>query len=299
MRKVSPSGSSLYFALLVMGLLAVGAGCARRPTAGLPEPAPSSSWREPVTGMELVYLPAGRFRMGTELDQSPRQDDEVPHEVTLTHGFYLGRYEVTQGEWRQVMGGDPSQFRACGPRCPVESVSYLDIELFIRRLAAVSGVTGWRLPTEAEWEYACRAGTATAFSTGARLTAAQANYDGRYPLAPAPPGRFLGHPVAVGSYPPNRWGLHDLHGNVWEWCEDWYGDYAKGPAVDPHGPPRSGARRVWDARGGDWGFKKVIRGGSWYFNEDSCRCALRYTHAPADSGFSLGFRLVRQVSAKP
>jgi formylglycine-generating enzyme required for sulfatase activity len=253
--------------------------------------------------MVFVYLPPGHFRMGTDLGKTPRQPDEVPHEVTLSRGFYLGRYEVTQGEWRRVMGvgqpGQPSQFPACGPRCPIETVSYDDIERFLARLRALSGVRGLRLPTEAEWEYACRAGTATGFSTGAALTPEQANYDGRYPLAPTPPGRFVGHPVAVGSYPPNPWGLYDLHGNVWEWTEDWYGHYPTSPVTDPQGPPKSGARRVWDARGGDWGFKKVIRGGSWYFNEDSCRCALRYTHAPGDSGFSLGFRLVREVPRKP
>ncbi len=248
--------------------------------------------------MVFVYLPAGRFRMGTHPGQTPRQPDEVPHEVTLTRGFYIGRYEVTQGEWRRVMDGDPSQFPVCGPRCPVETVSYDDIQRFLGRLRTLYGVRGLRLPTEAEWEYACRAGTATAFSTGANLTAEQANYDGRYPLPAAPPGKFLSHPVAVGSYPPNPWGLYDLHGNVWEWTEDWYADYPTGPVTDPRGPPRTGARRVWDARGGDWGLKKVIRGGSWYFNADSCRCALRYTHAPADSGFSLGFRLVREVPGR-
>jgi formylglycine-generating enzyme required for sulfatase activity len=279
-------------------LLAACTGCEPRGDAKGSPSGIAATWREPFTGMEFVYLPAGRFRMGTDPGQAPRQPDEVPHEVTLTRGFYIGRDEVTQDEWHRVMSSDPSRFSSCGPRCPVETVSYDDVQRFIRRLSARSGVSGLRLPTEAEWEYACRAGTETAFSTGADLTAEQANYDGHHPLAPAPPGRFVGHPTAVGSYPPNPWGLHDLHGNVWEWTEDWYGDYPPGPAVDPRGPPRSGARRVWDARGGDWGFKKVIRGGSWYFNADSCRCALRYTHAPADSGFSLGFRLVREVPAK-
>jgi len=252
------------------------------------------TWREPVTGMEFRYVPAGRFRMGTGSGELPRQPDETPHEVTLTRGFYLGRYEVTQTEWSRVMGGNPSQFPGC-PSCPVETVSYDDIQRYIRRPAELSHGNGFRLPTEAEWEYACRSGTHTAFATGAGLTSQQANYDGRYPLPGAPPGQYLGRPAKVGSYPPNPWGFYDLHGNVWEWVEDWYGDYPAGPVTDPRGPARGSGRRVWDARGGDWGWKRVIRGGSWYFNADSCRCALRYTHAPADSGFSLGFRLVREV----
>ncbi|HXO19458.1 MAG TPA: formylglycine-generating enzyme family protein [Thermoanaerobaculia bacterium] len=278
--------------LLLTVPLVLLSGCAR--TGAESDPA-GRSWREPVTGMEFVLLPAGRFRMGSDPEEAARQPDEVPHEVEITRGFYLGRYEVTQGEWVRLMGSNPSHFRTCGPRCPVETVSYDDVQRYIRRLTQASGSGRFRLPTEAEWEYACRAGSRAPFSTGAKLTAGQANYDGRSPLAGTPAGRFLGRPAPVGSYQPNRWGLYDLHGNVWEWCEDWYGDYPAGPVRDPKGPPRERARRLWDARGGDWGLKRVIRGGSWYFGEDSCRCALRYTHAPADKGFSLGFRLVREV----
>jgi formylglycine-generating enzyme required for sulfatase activity len=244
--------------------------------------------------MEFAFIPAGRFRMGSDPGEPDRQPDEVAHEVEITRGFYLGKYEVTQGQWNRLMHRNPSQFAACGPRCPVENVSYDDIQVFLRELARRSHGDRFRLPTEAEWEYACRAGTSGPFSTGANLTADQANYDGRYPLAGAPRGTFLGRPAPAGSYPPNPWGLFDMHGNVWEWCEDWYGDYPSGPVRDPRGPARQAARRLWDARGGDWQWKRVIRGGSWYFNASSCRCSLRYTHAPADKGFSLGFRLVRQ-----
>jgi formylglycine-generating enzyme required for sulfatase activity len=245
--------------------------------------------------MEFVWLAPGSFEMGTPSSQ-PRQADEVPHRVTFRHGVYMGRFEVTQGQWQRVMGRNPSHFTSCGPNCPVEMVSFNDVQEFLRRLAEQTPRHDLRLPTEAEWEYACRAGTETSFSTGGQLTSAHANYDGRYPLAGTPAGVYLGHPTPVGSYAPNAWGLHDLEGNVWEWIDDWYGDYPNHSVVDPPPTPRAQAHRVWDARGGDFGFKKVIRGGSWYFNEDSCRCALRYTHFPGDIGPSVGFRLVRDAS---
>jgi formylglycine-generating enzyme required for sulfatase activity len=175
------------------------------------------------------------------------------------------------------MGSNPSWFQRCGPRCPVERVSYLDVQRFIARLSHLGGQR-FRLPTEAEWEYACRAGTTTPFSTGAQLTTAQANYDGEGPYAGARRGAFRRTPTAVGSFPPNPLGLHDMHGNVWEWTDDWHCPYPPGDAMDPKGSCVTGF--------------KVIRGGSWYFDANSARCALRYTHRPQDSGFSLGFRLV-------
>jgi len=266
-------------------------------------PAPLASWTEPVTGMEFLRVPPGRFLMGSGPEVAGRQADEVLHEVELTHGYFLGRYEVTQGQWVTVMGENPSQFTECGPRCPVESVSYLAIQDFIARLEVLSPGNRFRLPTEAEWERACRAGTETPFSTGARLTAEQANVDSR-PLSPpgsptrhdAPDGGFVGGPTPVGSYPPNPWGFYDLHGNVWEWCQDWYAPYGDDPAAvagvvrDPLGP-RSPAVH---APAGLSGFLRVIRGGSWAFGVDSARCGLRYTHRPQDDGPSLGFRLVRE-----
>jgi sulfatase modifying factor 1 len=272
-------------------------GCARQEVDGSATHRIAAAWREPVTAMDFVLVPAGRFRMGSEATEPGRQVDEVPHDVTISRPFYLGKFEVTQEQWSRLMHHNPSHFASCGPRCPVETVSYDDIQAYIRRLIVASHSGLFRLPTEAEWEYACRAGIRGPFSTGATLSSTQANYDGRYPMAGTPPGPYLAEPTAVGSYRPNPWGLFDLHGNVWEWCEDWYGSYPAGSVRDPQGPLRRAARRVWDARGGDWELKRVIRGGSWYFNADSCRCALRYTHAPADSGFSLGFRLVREVES--
>jgi len=238
-------------------------------------------------GMTFVELPPGRFTMGSAVSETGRNDDESLHDVTLTRPFLLGRYEVTQQDWRTVMGTAPSSFASCGPRCPVENVTYDDVQRFIQTLnqkshAAVSSSTRplrYRLPTEAEWEYACRAGTTGPFATGEHLTTAQANYNGKFPYGGAPIGENRQRPTPVGSFPLNSWGLGDMHGNVWEWTSDWYGPYQESDAenIDPRGPQA--------------GQKRVIRGGSWYFDANSARCALRYTHTPTDKGFSLGFRL--------
>jgi formylglycine-generating enzyme required for sulfatase activity len=229
--------------------------------------------------MQFVLLPAGEFTMGSPESESGHEAVEVLHRVRLSRPIYLGRYEVTQGQWLQVMGSRPSHFADCGADCPVENVNAFEVEEFLARLRALGG-RRFRLPTEAEWEYACRAGTTTPFSTGANLTTGQANYDGRYPYPGFPVGDFLDRPAPVGSYPPNPWGLFDLHGNVWEWCQDDFCPYPADGATDPLGTCSSGLR--------------VIRGGSWTFNADSSRCAVRYTHRPQDRGPSLGFRVVRE-----
>jgi len=234
---------------------------------------PTSTITDDLNGMTMIEVPAGRFTMGSASSESRRQPDETLHDVEITHAFYLGRYEVTQVEWRNVMGTAPSHFTDCGPRCPVENVTFFDVEQFLARLnerAVARAPEGprlhYRLPTEAEWEYACRAGTTGPFSTGETLSTANANFKGK-------------SPVAAGTYPLNPWGFANMHGNVWEWTSDWYAPYDDRAAanIDPHGPASAE--------------KRVIRGGSWYFDSDSARCALRYTHAPKDKGFSLGFRL--------
>jgi formylglycine-generating enzyme required for sulfatase activity len=175
----------------------------------------------------------------------------------------------------------------------VENVTFADVRQFVDRLNArapapqsTAPSLRFRLPTEAEWEYACRARTTGPFSTGENLTTAQANYNGRFPYASFPAGEYRQKPTPVGSFPLNPWGLGDMHGNVWEWTADWYGPYSDRDAanVDPHGPAE--------------GEKRVIRGGSWYFDANSARCALRYTHAPEDKGFSLGFRVAADRKPK-
>jgi formylglycine-generating enzyme required for sulfatase activity len=238
------------------------------------------------TGLALVELPPGRFTMGSGSSEAGRNDDETLHDVEITRPFFLGQFEVTQQEWRTVMATTPSHFSACGQRCPVENITFTEVQQFLTRLNAHAAPPQskapslrFRLPTEAEWEYACRARTAGPFSTGENLTTTQANYNGKFPYPPFPPGEFRQKTTPVGSFPLNPWGLGDIHGNVWEWTSDWYAPYADLAAanLDPHGPAA--------------GDKRVIRGGSWYFDANSARCGLRYTHAPQDKGFSVGFRV--------
>jgi formylglycine-generating enzyme required for sulfatase activity len=222
---------------------------------------------DPLTGMAFSRIPAGSFEMGTPATEPLREAQERLHRVTLSRAFYLAVHEVTQREWTQVMGANPSNFAGC-PQCPVERVTYLDVQRFLERLNADGRWPGFRLPTEAEWEYACRAGGRDAYGAAATITRAVANYDGR-------------KTTPAGAFPPNAFGLFDMSGNVWEWTSDDHCDYPAGAATDPAGRCASGV--------------KVIRGGSWHFGADSARCGLRYTHRPQDRGFSLGVRLAHDV----
>jgi len=209
----------------------------------------------------LRWIWPGRFLMGSPITEEGRDDDERQHEVILTRGFWLAETACTQALWEAVMGENPS--RARGPQRPVEQVSWEDVQGLLARLNAGAQPMRFRLPTEAEWEYACRAGTDTAYSFGDTFDTKLANNGGET--------------VDVHSLPPNPWGLYEMHGNVWEWCQDWFGDYPAGPVVDPGGPA-SGGRRV-------------LRGGGWFYDARSLRSASRYHGAPGDRCGDFGFRL--------
>jgi formylglycine-generating enzyme required for sulfatase activity len=239
-------------------------------------PGPADFYIEPGTGMVLIAIRPGSFMMGSPESEPGRNDDEVLHRVMVPRLFYIGQHEVTQAEWMKVMGSNPSHFSDC-ERCPIEQVDFYQVNNFLSRLNAGTAAMRFRLPTEAEWEYACRAGTSTAYNTGARITTAQANIDSRF-VIDAEGGAAYDKTLPVGKFPPNAWGLYDMHGNVWEWTNDRYGPY--NPKLDT------------DPRGAEIGGTRVIRGGSWHFDANSARCGLRYTHAPQDSGFSVGFRVV-------
>ena len=216
--------------------------------------------------LALVLLPAGKFMMGSPTSEKGRNDDETQHEATLTKSYYMGKYEVTQEQWEAVMGNNPSETK--GSKLPVTDVSWEDCQEFIKKLNAKTK-GGYRLPTEAEWEFACRAGTTTKYSFGDEITPQDANYD----------DSKIGKPVAVGSYRPNAFGLYDMHGNVWEWCEDWYGAYSAGAVTDP--------------KGLGWGNRRVLRGGSFVSDGSAARSPNRGVNTPTGRLHSFGFRLAR------
>ena len=231
--------------------------------------------------MEMIYVAPGSFMMGSPSSEDERFDSEVQHRVTLTKGFWLGKYEVTQAQWRSVMGSNPSYFK--GDNLPVENVSWDDCQMFIARVNNQLNC-GARLPTEAEWEYACRAGTTTAYFWGNALNGDKANCDGNYPCGTMVKGPYRETTVQVGSYPANAWGFCDMHGNVWEWCNDWHGQYPTGSVTDPLG----------SASGGNC----VLRGGSWFHNARLCRSAYRNWHQPGYRSRGNGFRLCCSVGPR-
>jgi uncharacterized protein (TIGR02996 family) len=228
-------------------------------------------------GVELtfVFIPPSSFLMGSPRDEEGRRPTEVRRRVTLTNSFYLGIHAVTQAQWQAVMEANPSAFP--GGHRPAECVSWKDSQKFCSTLAKKTG-RRFRLATEAEWEYACRAGTATPFFHGETISTEQANFDGNLVYGPGTAGVHRHKPMPVGSFPPNAWGLFDMHGNIQAWCEDWYGPYPTGDLTDPRGP-ESGAGRV-------------LRGGSWNYDPKQCRSAYRRSLTPGVRWATAGCRVV-------
>ncbi|MDR0683572.1 MAG: SUMF1/EgtB/PvdO family nonheme iron enzyme [Spirochaetaceae bacterium] len=254
----------------------------------------------------FVKIEGGTFTMGSPLSEPDRDANETPHQVTVS-GFYLGKYEVTQKEYEEVTGINPGAFK--NSALPVEQVSWYDAVEYCNKRSEREGLVpaytihktrfdpnntnsndavawlvtwnrsanGYRLPTEAEWEYACRAGTATPFNTGGTITGA-ANYNGVYPATASGPA-YPAKTVPVGTYPANKWGLSDMHGNVWEWCWDWFGDYGEESQADLGGPAA--------------GIYRVIRGGGWYGYAPHLRSAARLSLSPSSRASYLGFRVAR------
>jgi formylglycine-generating enzyme required for sulfatase activity len=223
--------------------------------------AEDKSFISPTIRAYFILIPAGKFITG----------DIIQHEIILSKPFYMQTTEVTQGQWQKVMGNNPSMFKGCGDNCPVENISWGDIQEFIRRLNQTERENKYRLPTEAEWEFACRAGSTMIYSFGN-------NEDelGDYAWYEQNSGRQP-HPVAQKK--PNAWGLYDMHGNVSEWCQDWHDDYPSGTVTDPKGP--------------SFGQHRVMRGGSWLSSASILQNAFRSGDYPVVRSNDIGFRLVR------
>lgn len=213
--------------------------------------------------------------MGSPKDEKERKDDETQHKVTLTRGFYMGVYTVTQEQWKEVMGNNPSHFKG-EKNLPVENVSWDDCQEFLKKLRE-KDKKAYRLPTEAEWEYACRAGTKTPFHFGDTISTDQANYNGESILAIGKKGVFRKKTTPADSFPANAWGLCDTHGNAWQWCQDWFGEYPQKDLVDPQGPEN--------------GKQRVLRGGCWSNLPLLCRSAYRFKIEPGFHINGIGFRL--------
>lgn len=223
------------------------------------------------------WIPPGTFLMGSPSTELHHYADEIQFEVTLTRGFWMADTVCTQTLWDVVVAKKPSAFRD-NKNNPVERVSWDDVQEFLTALRALMPGMNARLPTEAQWEYACRAGTTTPFSFGQNISTDQVNYDGSKPYADAPRSLFRRRTVPVKTLPQNPWGLYEIHGNVWEWCQDIYGDYPREPTTNPVGA-KSGSGRV-------------IRGGSWARGARGARSANRSNEERGASSEQIGFRFV-------
>ena len=271
--------SGFAFAVSLATTLACSIATAQTaPSAPATQPAAKAAKPGPAItnsiGMKLVAIPPGTFIMGSPADEAARYDNETQHKVTMTRGFFMGATSVTQAQWRAVMGTNPSHFK--GDDLPVEQVSWDDAVAFCKKLSAKEGKS-YHLPTEAQWEYACRAGTTTPFNTGVDDSAlTQTDWYGEN-------SKGKTHPVGLKK--PNAWGLYDMHGNVLQWCNDWYAEYPPGDATDPTGPPT--------------GTGRVLRGGAWLLiysdSSQPTRSAHRDLVAPETRMNIIGFRVVRDL----
>jgi formylglycine-generating enzyme required for sulfatase activity len=247
-----------------------------------------------VAGVKLCWCPPGKFTMGSQRNEPERRPDEGQVDVTLSKGFWMGKYEVTQGQWKRLFGELPGPLTAelrAGDNFPVGNVNYAEAEAFCRKLTDVGRSSGelprgweFRLPTEAQWEYACRAGTTTATAYGDQLSSTQANFQGK-PYNRAGRGPSLNRAAEVGSYPANAWGLHDMHGNIYEWCPDWYHQTLPG-GLDPD------LSSVRGQMNRDTTYSRVRRGGAWCDDGEPCRSARRLRFEPERRYDHIGFRIV-------
>jgi formylglycine-generating enzyme required for sulfatase activity len=243
-----------------------------------PEPYTNTGWAKEVihekTGIEMVFIPAGEFMMGSPDNEKGRFANEGPqHKVKITKPFYMGKYEVTQAQWQRVMGNNPSMFKD-SDKLPVEQVSWDDCQEFVKKVSAIMGQGACRLPTEAEWEYACRTGTTTRFYSG--------DGDGSLDRIAWYYGNSGNKTHEVGGKAANAFGLCDMSGNVWEWCSDWYAEsYANAQEKDPTGPGTGGSR--------------VLRGGCWKYFPEDCRSAGRSWFSPGFRFIGFGFRVAVDV----
>jgi formylglycine-generating enzyme required for sulfatase activity len=229
--------------------------------------------------MEFVYVSPGSFLRGSPSSEPGRENDEKQQRVTLENGFYMQTAEVTQGQWQAVMGALPLYTRKCDEKCPVDRVSWDAAQEFVNKLNEIEGSHNYRLPTETEWEYASRAGSEKAFTNG-EISVLTCDHDTKLDET----GWYCGnakiyphHPVAQKN--PNAWGLYDMHGSVWEWCSDWYGDYPPEPVTNPIGPSDGKAR--------------VMRGGGIADTARSCRSGNRHSLRPDIIFDNIGLRVVR------